>query len=174
MKSCVHTFPIYTTFMRKSKSKIPARSFGGYLDYASGTSPNPSAIHDLGIKEKEKLENARKKVANVLGAHADEIIFTSGATEANNLVIFGVPGGHIVTTNIEHASILEPCKHRGDVTYIPVEKNGIVDPKKIRKALKPNTILVSVMYANSEIGTIQPLKEIAKEIRHYNKLNSKK
>jgi cysteine desulfurase len=147
-----------------------------YMDYASAAlsaEANASAIHELGIREKSKLENARKKVAAILGAGPEEVIFTSGATESNNMAIIGaskhllVP--HIVTTNIEHASVLETCRHLGNVTFVEVEPNGIVDPKKIKKALKPNTVLVSVMYANNEIGTIQPIREIAKEIRHYNK-----
>ena len=148
-----------------------------YLDYASSakaSEANPSAIHDLGVREKNKLANARKIVADILGANSGEIIFTSGATESNNMAILGSPKGHIVTTNIEHASVLETCKHRGLVTIVAVESNGIVDAKKIKKALRPDTILVSVMYANNEIGTIQPIAEIAKEIRHHNKTNNKK
>ena len=155
--------------MVKSNRKI-------YLDYASGAKANeanPSAIHELGVLERSKLEKARRIVAGILGAHADEIIFTSGATESNNLAILGLPKGHIVTTNIEHASVLETCRHRGNATIIPVEKNGIVDPKKIKKALRPNTVLVSVMYANNEIGTVQPIKEIAKVIRHHRKENKR-
>ncbi len=128
----------------------------------------------MGLKEKEKLENARTKVAHILNARKEEIIFTSGATESNNLAILGSPRGHIVTTNIEHASVLETCKHRGNVTFVPAQSNGIVDPEKIKKALRPDTVLVSVMYANNEIGTVQPIKEIAKIIRHHNKHNSKK
>lgn len=164
-----------------------------YLDYASSAledSGNPGAIHELGVIEKNKLENARASIAGLLGARANEIIFTSGATESNNLAILGLLNSfknfkedsklpHIVTTNIEHASVLEICKYFqknkiAEVTYAEVERNGIVDPKKIKKALRSNTILVSVMYANNEIGTIQPIREIAKEIRHYNKVNSKR
>ena len=143
-------------------------------DYA-----NPSAIHNLGVEVKKKLENFRKEVASVLGAHGDEIIFTSGATESNNLAILGILQKfknsnlniipHIVTTNIEHSSVLEICEYLvknklAEVTFVPVEKNGLVDPKKIKKAIKQNTVLVSVMYANNEIGTIEPIREIAKEI----------
>jgi cysteine desulfurase len=155
-----------------------------YLDYASSAlsdSANPGAIHELGVKEKAKLENAREKVAKILNARNDEIIFTSGATESNNLAILGLLqkinfSPHIVTTSIEHASVLEVCRHlertkQAKVTYVAVEKNGIVDPKKIKKALTKNTVLVSVMYANNEIGTVQHLGEIAKEIRHWNKIN---
>jgi len=152
-----------------------------YLDYASSAfsaSSNPGAIHELGVKEKNKLENARTTVAKILNAHGDEIIFTSGATESNNLAILGLVQNfkkpHIITTNIEHSSVLEVCKYlektkQAEITYVEVEGSGIVDPKKIKKALKPNTVLVSVMYANNEIGAIQPIREIAKEIRHWKK-----
>jgi cysteine desulfurase len=152
-------------------------------DYA-----NPSAIHDLGVISKNKLEQNRKEIAEILKAHSDEIIFTSGATESNNLAILGILEKleknknftpHIITTNIEHPSVLETCKYleknkKAELTFVPVETNGIVDLKKIRKAIKQNTVLVSVMYANNEIGTIQPIQEIAKEIRHFNKVNNKK
>ncbi|KKR00530.1 MAG: Cysteine desulfurase [Candidatus Nomurabacteria bacterium GW2011_GWC2_39_41] len=157
-----------------------------YLDYASSALPasaNPGAVHELGVKEKVKLEGARATIAKILNARNDEIIFTSGATESNNLAILGLvqnfKNPHIVTTNIEHASVLEVCRHLENtglarVTYVPVEVNGIVDPKKIKSALRSDTVLVSVMYANNEIGVVEPLKEIAKEIRHYNKKNTKK
>jgi cysteine desulfurase len=117
-----------------------------------------------------------------LGARPTEIIFTSGATESNNIALFGVIDAakekdfipHIVTTNIEHASVLEVCKFLekeklAEVTFVAAEESGILDPKKIKKAIRENTVLVSVMYANNEIGTIQPIQEIAKEIRHYKK-----
>ena len=149
--------------------------------------PNPGAIHELGVKEKAKLERARATIARILGGQDDEIIFTSGASESNNLAILGIVQNfkrnfilpHIVTTNIEHASVLEVFKYlaktkKAQVTFLKVEKNGILNPKEVKKVLKKNTILVSVMYANNEIGTIQPVREIAKEIRHYNKINSKK
>jgi len=186
--------------MTKSK-KIKAKVNEIYMDYASAArkvDANPGAIHALGVAEKARLQRARKSIADVLGALPDEIVFTSGATESNNLAILGMRNGivsssvarslaplshsfkknnsvpHAVTTNIEHASVLETCKHFGKVTFVPVESNGIVDPKKIKKAIRPNTVLVSVMYANNEIGTIQPIREIAKEIRHYNKTHKNK
>jgi cysteine desulfurase len=147
-------------------------------------SPNPSSIHDAGVLAKNKLEGARAVAASALGAHKDEIIFTSGATESNNLAIQGVVLAsslfpHIITTNIEHPSVLETFKllekrKLAEISIVPVEENGIVDPKKIKKEIKENTVLVSVMYANNEIGTIQPIKEIAKEIRHHNKTNNKR
>ncbi|HAS80469.1 MAG: Cysteine desulfurase [Candidatus Nomurabacteria bacterium GW2011_GWE1_32_28] len=155
-----------------------------YLDYAASISANPSSLHILGIEAKLKLQNARIEVASFLKARPQEIIFTSGGTESNNLAIQGVINKffeldfkfipHIITTNIEHPSVLETFKilkkrKLVEVSFVSVEKSGIVDPKKIKKEIKNNTILISVMYANNEIGTIQPIKEIAKEIRYYKK-----
>jgi len=156
-----------------------------YLDYAASVSPNPSSIHILGVQAKKKLKNARAEVANILGSRSEEIIFTSGGTESNNLAIQGVVLAwrekklpHIITTNIEHPSVLEIFKmlqkrKLAEISIVPVEKNGIVDPKKIKKEIKKNTVLVSVMYANNEIGTIQPIKEIAREIRHFRKIHQR-
>ncbi|MCX6753086.1 MAG: cysteine desulfurase family protein [Candidatus Nomurabacteria bacterium] len=166
--------------MKKSK-KI-------YLDYASATPidgdvlkvfnkalkenfANASAIHDMAVENKKVLDIARKDVARFFDAHSNEIIFTSGSTESNNIVIQNFK--NIITTNIEHASILEPAR-LVNTTFVGVEASGIIDPKKIKKALTLETELVSVMYANNEIGTIQPIKEIAKEIRHFNKTNNTK
>ena len=155
-----------------------------YMDYASSAEANPSSIHSFGVKAKAELQNARKDVAKVLNAHMDEIIFTSGGTESNNLAIQGVLRAvkeklpHIITTNIEHPSVLETFKlmekrELAEISIVPVEINGIVDPKKIKKEIKKNTVLVSVMYVNNEIGTIQPIREIAKEIRHWKKKRSR-
>ena len=166
-----------------------------YMDYAASIEANPSSIHSFGADAKRKLENARKVVADALSARPEEIVFTSGGTESNNLAIQGVvypyltsPYSrgrkkegvipHIITTNIEHPSVLETFKllekwKLARISLVPVEENGIVNPKKIRKEIKESTVLVSVMYANNEIGTIQPVREIAKEIRHWKK-NRKK
>ena len=153
-----------------------------YLDSAASVAPNPSSIHISGVNAKKKLEEARRVVAGVLGARPEEVIFTSGGTESNNLAIQGVvlmaeeqgflP--HLITTNIEHPSVLETYKllqkrKLAEISVVPVEKNGVVDPQKIKKEIKKNTVLISVMYANNEIGTIQPIKEIAKEIKHWKK-----
>jgi len=173
---------------------VKSNSFGRgrskiYLDSAASVTANPSSIHQLGVEAKNKLQNARQKVADVLCSRPEEIIFTSGGTESNNLAIQGailawheknkekkLP--HIITTNIEHPSVLETCRllqkrKLAQISIVPVEASGIVDPKKIRKAIRSNTVLVSVMYANNEIGTIQPIREIAKEIRHYKKTRAK-
>ncbi len=169
-----------------------------YMDYAS-TSPvdpkveaamrpfwqrsfgNPSALHRLGVEAKNAVADARRKIASVFFAQPDEIIFTSGGTESDNLAIMGVvqtakktiQKPHIITTAIEHSAILETCRSLevwgAEVTYLPVSPSGIVDPKQVKEALKKNTVLVSVMYANNEIGTVQPIVEIAKEIRHFKK-----
>jgi len=145
---------------------------------------NPSSITAGGVRAKKAVEGARKSVATLLRALPDEIVFTSGGTESNNLAIFGLVKSleskglpiskmHFITTNIEHSSVLEPMRElerRGaQVDFVPVESNGIVDLKKIKKALKGNTVLVSVMYANNEIGTVQPISEIAKILRHSSK-----
>jgi cysteine desulfurase len=156
-----------------------------YMDYAASAEPNSSSIHEFGMLAKKKLEYARAEVAGILSARKTEVIFTSGGTEGNNLAIQGVIFAnqgkkdlpHIVTTNIEHPSVLETCKllekrKLAELTIVAVEVNGIVDPRKIKKAIKPHTVLVSVIYANNEIGTIQPIREIAKEIRHYKKTNN--
>ena len=187
--------------MVKSNDKIyphtfrKAKSVGVYMDYAASISPNPSSIHAFGVEARNQLENARREVGHILGVKSEEIIFTSGGTEGNNLAIQGVVFGcwipeflasnartqkpHIITTNIEHPSVLETFRllqkrKLAEISIVPVEANGIVDPKKIKKEIKKNTVLVSVMYANNEIGTIQPIREIAKEIRHYRKQAIKK
>jgi len=169
-------------------AKSTKKSHNLYLDYAASVSANPSSIHTLGVEARAKLENARSGVADLLYSRPQEIIFTNGGTESNNLAIQGVAlslarrgGGerffpHIITTNIEHPSVLETFKLLAErkfarISIIPVETNGIVDPEKIKKEIKKNTVLVSVHYANNEIGTIQPIKEIAKVVRHYRKQN---
>ncbi len=138
---------------------------------------NPSSIHSLGVSAKVAVEKARKTVADFLNAHSREIIFTSGGTEANNLAIFGtakkLKKAHFITTEIEHSSVLE-CfaefeKEGCKVDYLKVDEYGSVNPKDLRELIKPETVLISIGYANSEIGVIQPIKEIIKEIRHKRK-----
>ncbi|MBI3458668.1 cysteine desulfurase [Candidatus Azambacteria bacterium] len=146
---------------------------------------NPFSSHLLGRKAKEAIESAREKIAKILTAKTNEIIFTNSGTEANNLAILGIArklktkseklktNGHIIVSKIEHKSILESCrqleKEGFEVTYLSVDSEGLVNPQEVKKALRPETILVSVMYVNNEIGTIQPIKEIAKIIRDHNK-----
>ena len=131
-----------------------------------------SRNHSFGWSAEEAVENARQQVASLVGATAKEIIFTSGATESDNLMIKGVAemyrekGNHIITQAIEHKAVLDTCKnlekHGFEVTYLPVQRDGRVDPEDVRKAIKPATILICVMYANNEIGIVNPIQEIGK------------
>jgi len=131
---------------------------------------NPSSAYALGRFAKKALEEAREQVAELLGCQPSEIVFTSGGTESNNMVIKGVAhslaqkGRHIITTAIEHPAITNPCLfllYQGyDVTFLPVDAFGLVDPAAIKEAIRPTTVLISVMHANNETGTIQPISEI--------------
>jgi len=131
-----------------------------------------SRNHSFGWAGEEAVENARQQVASLVNATAKEIIFTSGATESDNLMIKGVAemyrekGNHIITQAIEHKAVLDTCKnlekHGFEVTYLPVQRDGRVDPEDVRKAIKPTTILVCIMYANNEIGIVNPIAEIGK------------
>lgn len=133
---------------------------------------NPSSDYALGRRAKAAVEQARQQVAELLGALPEEIFFTSGASEANNWVLKGVchywrhKGRHVVTTAIEHPAILNPClfllEEGFEVTFVPVGTDGRVDPEDIRRALRPDTILVSVMHANNETGALQPVAEISR------------
>ena len=140
---------------------------------------NPSSSHSSGNKAKEALAEAREKVAKLVGAEKpQEIIFTSGGTESNNLAIKGAAfrnlkkGNHIITTSVEHISVVNICKFLQkqdyEITYIPVDKQGTVDLKKLEAAITNKTILISTIYANGEIGTIQPIKEIGTLAQKHN------
>jgi cysteine desulfurase len=140
---------------------------------------NPSSVHSFGYESKKALEEARAKIAKLINAEkAESIIFTSGATESNNMAIKGVAyrnmdkGKHIITSSIEHMSIINPCKYlktKGfDVTFLPVDKYGLVDLDSLERELREDTILVSIQYANSEIGTIQPIREISQIVHRKN------
>lgn len=123
---------------------------------------NASSIHHFGQAARQKLDAARKRVAEALGAEPQEIVFTSGGTEADNLAILGgSSGGHVVTTTFEHPAVLASAA-QCDHTLVPVDGQGLVDPAAIQRALRPDTKLISVMHANNEIGTIQPIAEIAR------------
>jgi len=133
---------------------------------------NPSSQHWAGLPAREAVEKARSQVANLLHSTSDEVVFTSGGSESNNYAIKGVffskggVGAHIITTQIEHPAVLNPCRfleRRGaTVTYLPVDEFGRVHPDDVRQALTPRTILISVMHANNEVGTLQPISEIAR------------
>ncbi len=142
------------------------------LPYLDQVFANPSSLHFGGVSAGQALNNARQLVAEVLGARPQEIIFTGSGTEANNLAL-SIGSGQILTSTIEHASILSPCRARGasgnPVAYVPVLGNGLIDLEAFRSMLNPETKLVSLMYANNEIGTIQPLRAVAKIVRSHRK-----
>ena len=138
-----------------------------FLDEAFG---NPASGHWASTPAKAALEQARAQVATLLGCAPDEIVFASGGSEANNLAIKGTffalqnKGEHIITTAVEHPAVLAPCRFLerlgAGVTYLPVDATGRVDPEAVRRAITPRTVLISVMHANNEVGTIQPIEEI--------------
>ena len=129
---------------------------------------NPSSVHGFGREAREGLDTAREQIAHFLRVGKDEIVFTSGGTESDNMALKGVAlarrQGHIITTQIEHHAVLRSGQNLEalgfDVTYVPVDGHGCVDPDDVRRSLRPETILISVMHANSEVGTIQPVREI--------------
>jgi cysteine desulfurase NifS len=133
---------------------------------------NPSALYSYGQEAKKAIEEARDKVAAAIGASEDEIFFTSGGTESDNWALKGAAyalkdkGNHIITSSVEHHAILHTCQYlenQGfEITYLPVDEYGLVDPNELKRAIKDNTILVSIMYANNEIGTIEPIEELVK------------
>jgi cysteine desulfurase len=158
------------------------------LPYFSGEFGNPSSIHFFGQRARAAVEQAREAVAALVGARAPEIVFTGGGTESDNAAIFGVVGRalpprndnphaetagaparepvHVITTTIEHHAVLHTCRvleQRGvSVTYLPVGRGGVLDPEEVRRALRPETVLISVMRANNETGVLQPIQEIAR------------
>jgi len=178
-------------------SPIPKTKKQIYLDHAAATPLDPrvryamqkyfldtfanaSSLHSLGVKTRKAVDTARKTIADIVCAQPDTIVFTSGATESNNMAILGVfkntkEKKHIITTRIEHDSVLGPIaqlkKEGHDVTYLETDENGFIRIEDLKKSLKKNTVLVSVMYANNEIGTIQSLSEIGREILKWRKNN---
>lgn len=136
---------------------------------------NPSSVYSYGREARKAIDEAREKVAKAIGADSKEIFFTSGGTESDNWAILGAAaarkkqGNHIITTSIEHHAVLHTCKYLEkngfEVTYLPVDEYGLVDPKDVEGSIKDSTILISVMFANNEIGTIQPIAEIGKIAR---------
>ncbi len=141
------------------------------MPYLTTNFGNASSTHPFGVKAKDAAEKARRQVAELLGCSAEEIIFTSGATESDNLAISGIAyacqekGNHIITSTAEHHAILDTCHALAtegfETTYLPVDKYGMVDPDDVEAAITPKTILMSFMYANNEVGTINPISDIA-------------
>jgi cysteine desulfurase len=125
---------------------------------------NASSIHQFGQRARAELDRARRSVASMLGAKAEEIVFTSGGTEADNMAIFGA-GGHVIATTAEHPAVLEAAAHLKDTTFVPVDCRGVADPKAVKAAIRPDTKLISVMHVNNELGVVQPVREIARIAR---------
>lgn len=161
-----------TTPVREGVQKIMQPFFSVHFG-------NPASLHEEGKIAKKTLNDSKKTIANIIGAQPDTIIFTSGGTESNNLAIFGVAEGsrlterHLISLNIEHLSIIEPLKHLKSqglsVTLLTTDRAGLIDPEKIIKAITPETILITIMYANNEVGAIEPIAEIGRRILQYRK-----
>src|SRR5690625_4748951 len=160
-------------------TKPDATVLESYLQVSERFFANPSSIHELGGTVADLQAEARSQIANLLHVKPKEIVFTSGGTEGNNLAIKGIAlqhkgrGNHIITTEIEHPSVYNTCKALEQlgftVTYLPVDQHGYVKVSDIEHALTDKTILVSVMHVNNEIGTIQPIEEIASLLMNYPK-----
>ncbi len=140
------------------------------IPYFTENYGNPSSIYELGARSKEAITDAREQIAEVIGARTEEIYFTAGGTEADNWAIkaayeaYKGKGNHIITTSIEHHAVLHTCqyleKQGAEVTYLKVDENGLINLEELEKAIRPDTILISIMFANNEIGTIEPIREI--------------
>ncbi len=169
--------PIYLDY--NATTPIDGRVADAMLPYLYDHFGNPSSSHAYGITAKMAVENARRQVAHLLGCRSEEVIFTSGGSEANNLAIKGAAfarraqGNHIITTAIEHPAVLEVCAYLEQqgfrVTYIPVDENGVVQLDQLEKVISPQTILISVMHSNNEVGSLQPIEDIA-SIAHSNNI----
>ena len=148
------------------------------LPYLTSYYGNASSLYSLGKSSREAVEKARKQVANAINCSASEVYFTSCGSESDNLAIKGISkanknrGRHIITSSIEHPAVLETCKsleREGfEVSYVPVKENGIVDVEMLRRLIRPDTVLISIMTANNEVGTIQPIEQIGKIARANN------
>jgi len=155
-----------------ASTPIAPEAVDAMLPYLTRHYGNPSSPHWAGLPAKEAVERARGQIAGLLGCTAHEIIFTSGGTESNNHAIKGAffalrhKGNHIITTQVEHPATIYPCRFLetlgAEVTYLPVDSTGMVDPDDVAGAIKDQTILVSIMHANNEVGTIQPIAEISR------------
>lgn len=164
-----------------STTPVDPKVLKAMLPYFADRYGNPSSLHTLGRESKNAIEIARKNIARHIGSESEEIIFTGGGTESDNLAILGLAranrekGKHLIVLAIEHKAILDSCKKLEkegfEITYLEVDKNGIISLEQLKSSIRPDTILISIMYANNEIGTIQPLFEIAKIIEDFKKRN---
>jgi len=167
--------PIYLDY--NATTPIDPRVSAAMLPYLQTQFGNPSSSHVFGNAAKKAVEKARKQIADLLHCQIDEVVFTSGGTESNNYAVKGAAfayrhkGNHIITSKIEHPAVTEVCKylesHGFFVTYLPVDEFGLVDPGQVEAAITPQTILISIMHANNEVGTIEPIAEIAAIARRH-------
>ena len=159
-------------------TKIDESVLNEMLPYLREEYGNASAIYKLGRKARSAIEGSRERVANALNCNPNEVYFTAGGSESDNTAIKGIArankthGNHIITSKIEHPAVLETCKELEregfEVSYISVDENGIIDLEELKKAIKPSTILITIMFANNEIGTIEPIEEIGKIAKENN------
>ena len=165
--------PIYLDY--NATTPIDSQVAEAMLPYIHGLYGNPSSGHAFGLQARAGVDRARHQVASMLGCHDDEVLFTSGGTESDNHAIKGIAGAdrargnHVITSNIEHPAVEEVCRYleiQGlDVTYLPVDGHGLIDPQQVEDTITDRTIMVTIMHANNEVGTIQPIREIA-DIAH--------
>ena len=156
-------------------TKIKKKVLDSMVLHLESNFGNPSSLYSFGQESRNSIEESREKIANIINCRPNEIIFTSGGTESDNLAIFGSAnamkefGNHIITSSIEHHAVLHACeeleKEGFKVDYLPVDKFGLVSPKDLKNAIKPTTILVSIMMANNEIGTIQDMNNLINVVR---------
>jgi cysteine desulfurase len=168
--------PIYLD--NSATTPIDPRVYEAMIPYFKEKFANPSSIHTMGREIRDDIEEARKKVASLINADSNEIIFTGSGTESDNIAIKGMAyglkakGKHIITSKIEHKAVLECCtsleKEGYQITYLSVDSNGVIDINELEKSIRKDTVLISVMLANNEIGTIQPIKEIVEIARKNN------
>ncbi len=166
--------PIYLDY--NATTPVAPEVVEAMLPYLRDRFGNPSSSHLYGREARKGMEIARAQVAGLLGTEPDEVVFTGGGSESDNLAIKGVAlahanrGRHIITSAIEHPAVLNTCRYLADhhgfrVTYLPVDGHGLVDPNDVRQAIATDTILITIMHANNEVGTIQPVEEIGKIAR---------
>ncbi|KUO69239.1 MAG: cysteine desulfurase NifS [Alphaproteobacteria bacterium BRH_c36] len=167
--------PIYLDY--NASTPVAPEVIAAMRPYLGDAFGNPSSGHWAGRPARQAVERARAQLAHLLGCADDEVIFTSGGSEANNHALKGVAfalkdkGNHIVTSAIEHPAILKPCEHLAalgfEISHVPVDGTGRIDPESVRRAITPRTILVSIMHANNEVGTIEPIEDISRITREH-------
>ncbi len=167
--------PVYLDY--NATTPIDPRVSRAMLPFLHEHFGNPSSGHAYGLEARRALDNARTQVAKLLGSHPEEIVFTGGGSESNNYAIKGLAeanrarGNHIITSAVEHPAVTEVCRFLASrgfaATVLPVDEYGLVDPRSVEKALTPKTILISIMHANNEVGTVQPIREIAEIARSH-------